>query len=187
MFRGDNRKMDFDKLDGLRKSASIDMSLPETHGGICSQICFQSDSFEEFIPLDKSDDGATVSVQIATYRKALQRIIETDSNRLHAGDLSFELFIPGESSSIQERAEALSIWCQGFMDGVSFLLTEHDLKIDQVENNESFEIIEDFTQISKLDSHSTSEEVDDELALMELIEFVRLSVQMIYDEFRSDS
>ena len=73
------------------------------------------------------------------------------------------------------------------MDGVSFLLTEHDLKIDQVENNESFEIIEDFTQISKLDSHSISEEVDDELALMELIEFVRLSVQMIYDEFRSDS
>ena len=49
---------------------------------------------------------------------------------------------------------------------------------------ESFEIIEDFTQISTLDPHSISEEVDEELALMELIEFIRLSVQMIYDEFR---
>ncbi|HJM09636.1 MAG TPA: hypothetical protein QGG41_06025, partial [Gammaproteobacteria bacterium] len=68
----------------------------------------------------------------------------------------------------------------------SFLLTEHDLKIDQSETKESFEIIEDFTQISTLDSHSISEEVDQELALMELIEFVRLSVQMIYDEFRID-
>ena len=64
-------------------------------------------------------------------------------------------------------------------------MTEHDFKIDQSENKESFEIIEDFTQISTLDSHSINEEVDEELALMELIEFVRLSVQMIYDEFRS--
>ena len=178
--------MDFDKLDELRKSASIDMSLPETHGGICSQICFQSDYFEEFVPLDNSDDGATVSVQIATYRKALKKIIERDLNKLKDGDLSFELIIPGESNSIQERAEALSIWCQGFVDGVSFLMTEHDFKIDQDQKKESFEIIEDFTQISTLDSHSISGEVDEELSLMELIEFVRLSVQMIYDEFRSD-
>ena len=178
--------MDFDKLDELRKSASIDMSLPETHGGICSQICFQSDYFEEFVPLDNSDDGATVSVQIAKYRKALKKIIERDLNKLKDGDLSFELIIPGESNSIQERAEALSIWCQGFVDGVSFLMTEHDFKIDQDQKKESFEIIEDFTQISTLDSHSISGEVDEELSLMELIEFVRLSVQMIYDEFRSD-
>jgi len=106
--------MDYDKLDELRKSASIDMSLPETHGGICSQICFQSDHFDEFVPLDNSDDGATVSVQIATYRKALKKIIERDLNKLKDGDLSFELIIPDESNSIQERAEALSIWCQGF-------------------------------------------------------------------------
>ena len=59
-------------------------------------------------------------------------------------------------------------------------------KIDQDQKKESFEIIEDFTQISTLDSHSISGEVDEELSLMELIEFVRLSVQMIYDEFRSD-
>ena len=74
--------MDFDKLDDLRKSASIDISLPETHGGICSQICFESDYFEEFVPIDNSDDGAAISVQISTYRKALQRIIETDTHKL---------------------------------------------------------------------------------------------------------
>jgi hypothetical protein len=136
------------------------------------------------MPYEKSDDGASVSVQIAAYRKALLRIIETDTKRLNEGDLGFGLIIPGETSSIQERAEALSIWCQGFIDGVGFLLTDQKLKIDQSETKESFEIIEDFTQISTLDPHSINEEVDEELALMELIEFVRLSVQMIYDEFR---
>ena len=65
-------------------------------------------------------------------------------------------------------------------------MTEHDFKIDQDQKKESFEIIEDFTQISTLDSNSISGEVNEELSLMELIEFVRLSVQMIYDEFRSD-
>ena len=177
--------MDFEKLDNLRKSASIDMKLPEVHGGICSQICFDNDYFEEFVPLDQSDDGASVSVQIGAYRKALLKIIDENAKTLKDGDLDFELIIPDENYTIQERAEALSIWCQGFIDGVSFLLSEQGLKIDQSENKESFEIIEDFTQISTLDSHSINEEVDEELALMELIEFVRLSVQMIYDEFRS--
>ena len=177
--------MDFEKLDSLRKSASIDMKLPEVHGGICSQICFDNDYFEEFVPLDQSDDGASVSVQIAAYRKALLKIIDENAKTLKDGDLDFELIIPDENYTIQERAEALSIWCQGFIDGVSSLLSEQGLKIDQSENKESFEIIEDFTQISTLDSHSINEEVDEELALMELIEFVRLSVQMIYDEFRS--
>ena len=177
--------MDFEKLDSLRKSASIDMKLPEAHGGICSQICFDNDYFEEFVPLDQSDDGASVSVQIGAYRKALLKIIDENGKTLKDGDLDFELIIPDENYTIQERAEALSIWCQGFIDGVSVLLSEQGLKIDQSENKESFEIIEDFTQISTLDSHSINEEVDEELALMELIEFVRLSVQMIYDEFRS--
>ena len=120
--------MDYDKLDDLRKSASIDMSPPEMHGGICSQICFKSDHFEEFIPYEKSDDGSSVSVQIRAYRKALLRIIETDAKRLEDGDLDFKLILPEETSSIQERAEALSIWCQGFIDGVGFLLTESNLK-----------------------------------------------------------
>jgi Uncharacterized protein conserved in bacteria len=124
-------------------------------------------------------------VQIGAYRKALLKIIDENVKTLKDGDLDFELIIPDENYTIQERAEALSIWCQGFIDGVSFLLSEHGLKIEQSENKESFEIIEDFTQISTLDSHSINEEVDEELALMELIEFVRLSVQMIYDEFRS--
>ena len=177
--------MDFEKLASLSKSASIDMKLSEAQRGICSQICFDNDYFEEFVPLDQSDDGASVSVQIGAYRKALLKIIDENAKTLKDGDLDFELIIPDENYTIQERAEALSIWCQGFIDGVSFLLSEQGLKIDQSENKESFEIIEDFTQISTLDSHSINEEVDEELALMELIEFVRLSVQMIYDEFRS--
>ena len=114
--------MDFEKLDSLRKSASIDMKLPEAHGGICSQICFDNDYFEEFVPLDQSDDGASVSVQIGAYRKALLKIIDENAKTLKDGDLDFELIIPDENYTIQERAEALSIWCQGFIDGVSSLL-----------------------------------------------------------------
>ena len=74
--------MDFEKLDSLRKSASIDMKLSEAHGGICSQICFDNDYFEEFVPLDQSDDGASVSVQIGAYRKALLKIIDENGKTL---------------------------------------------------------------------------------------------------------
>ena len=121
--------MDFEKLDSLRKSASIDMKLPEAHGGICSQICFDNDYFEEFVPLDQSDDGASVSVQIGAYRKALLKIIDENAKTLKDGDLDFELIIPDENYTIQERAEALSIWCQGFIDGVSFSCQNRALRL----------------------------------------------------------
>ena len=85
--------MDFEKLDSLRKSASIDMKLSEAHGGICSQICFDNDYFEEFVPLDQSDDGASVSVQIGAYRKALLKIIDENGKTLKDGDLDFELIL----------------------------------------------------------------------------------------------
>jgi hypothetical protein len=98
--------MDFEKLDSLRKSASIDMKLSEAHGGICSQICFDNDYFEEFVPLDQSDDGASVSVQIGAYRKALLKIIDENAKTLKDGDLDFELIIPDENyTSKKERAQ----------------------------------------------------------------------------------
>ena len=176
--------MDYDYLDELRKNASLDMSVTETHGGIFCILCFGSDRFEEFIPSDQSDDTTSISLQIKEYREALSDLVTQDDRSLGEGGLDFELIIPSDSYSVVERAEGLSIWGQGFLDGVTFLMAEQIIEIDRNKSKESFEIIEDFTQISRLDPHSIKEEVDDELALMELIEFVRLSVQMIYDDFR---
>ena len=39
-------------------------------------------------------------------------------------------------------------------------------------------------RISTLDSNSISDEQDEEIAFMELVEYVRVSVQLLYEDFR---
>ena len=47
------------------------------------------------------------------------------------------------------------------------------------------EIIEDFSQISKLTSASVMNEGGEELAYMEVVEYVRVSVQLIFEELKA--
>ena len=46
------------------------------------------------------------------------------------------------------------------------------------------EIIEDFSQISTLDPNAILQEQEEEIALMELVEYVRVSVQLFYENLR---
>ena len=63
-------------------------------------------------------------------------------------------------------------------------VAELEIKIDRLGDGEAAEIIEDFAQISTLDSNSISDEQDEEIAFMELVEYVRVSVQLLYEDYR---
>ena len=47
------------------------------------------------------------------------------------------------------------------------------------------EIIEDFSQISKLTSASVTNEGGEELAYMEVVEYVRVGTQLIFEESKA--
>jgi len=45
----------------------------------------------------------------------------------------------------------------------------------------------DFSQISTLDPNSILQEEEEEIALMELVEYVRVSVQLFYENLRGQA
>ena len=63
-------------------------------------------------------------------------------------------------------------------------VAELEIEIKKLGDGEAAEIIEDFAQISTLDSNSISDEQDEEIAFMELVEYVSVSVQLLYEDFR---
>ena len=101
--------------------------------------------------------------------------------------MDFQPLLPDESEPIEVRALALALWCSGFIDGCGMCIAELNIDIKGIGNGEVPEIIEDFSQISTLDPNSILQEEEEEIALMELVEYVRVSVQLFYENLRGQA
>ena len=176
--------MDYKSLDKIRISASITNNISEYHGIICSRLCFGIKEFNDLISKDSNTNHRIVSLQLKEFNTALAEIIEEQENLFKSNVLDFQPLLPDESEPIEVRALALALWCEGFIDGYGMCIAELELDIKSIGDGEISEIIEDFSQISTLDPNSILQEEEEEIALMELIEYVRVSVQLLLENLR---
>ena len=78
-----------------------------------------------------------------------------------------------------ERADALSLWCQGFLYGLGSGPAADPAKV----STEAGEIIRDFTEITHVGVEADEENEENEIAFAEVVEFVRVGVQLLFVEF----
>ena len=176
--------MNYKELEALRKSASDTISIAEYHGNICSYLCCSIDSFDDLLPSEKSDDQSSVSIQVLEFRNALLDLIEETSNALNSSELPFLLLLPNDNESLEKRTTTLSMWCQGFIDGLGLIVSENSSDIGESSMSLLTEIIEDFSQISTLHIQSKENDEEEELAFIELLEYVRVSTELIFVEIK---
>ena len=176
--------MNYKELEALRKSASDTISIAEYHGNICSYLCCSIDSFDDLLPSEKSDDQRSVSIQVLEFRNALLDLIEETSNALNSSELPFLLLLPNDNESLEKRTTTLSMWCQGFIDGLGLIVSENSSDIGESSMSLLTEIIEDFSQISTLHIQSKENDEEEELAFIELLEYVRVSTELIFEEIK---
>jgi uncharacterized protein YgfB (UPF0149 family) len=75
----------------------------------------------------------------------------------------------------------LALWCQGFLIG----LQQGPLTLPQDAPDEATEALDDLAQIAQLSYGDIDSNDDDETAYIELVEYVRLSILMLYHEIKS--
>ena len=94
----------------------------------------------------------------------------------------FDLLLPDGDASQLERGEAISSWCQGFITG----LCHEDTAVMESEEDEVREAIASIMEIGHLEL-----DLDDpdgnERALVEVEEFLRVAVQLVYDHLQPAS
>ena len=176
--------MDYKDLDDLRKRTSYSMDIAEYHGNICLYLCCNIDSFEDFLPSEKSDDESHISIHVIEFKNALLDLIDKTSNELNSTELPFLLLLPSDDESLKKRTTALSLWCQGFIDGLGLVISEGNSSLGESSMSLLSEIFDDFSQISTLTSHSIKNEEEEELSFIELFEYVRVSTELIFEEVK---
>ena len=76
------------------------------------------------------------------------------------------------------RADALSLWCQGFLYGLGSGTTSDPGQVSL----EAGEIIRDLTEITHVGVEADEETEENEAAFAEVVEFVRVGVQLLFVE-----
>ena len=92
-------------------------------------------------------------------------------------DYSFNPLLPEDNEPIASRTQALSLWCQGFLFGLSV----SGLKTLDALSEASREIVEDFSSIAQLEEQFEEGE-NEESAYMELVEYLRIGTFTLIDE-----
>lgn len=165
-------------LDEILRRAGAECDAAECHGAITGLICSEPgvglQPWLNQIMAELDPD----SVHVAECRTALLNLYQACRAELASDLLIFAPMLPDDDESISVRASALGRWCQSFLFGLSLGgLPELPRMPDQVS-----EVISDLSELTRAGVDECENEDDNEGAYAELIEFIRVSVQLVFEE-----
>jgi uncharacterized protein YgfB (UPF0149 family) len=169
----------YDEFERVLRDARALPEPSEAHGTLAGALCSSSDYgllewLHEILPDDSPEDAALQS-------SVLQNVYESMVRTLTGNEADFGPLLPDDSVPLSARTEALSLWCQGFLYGLGSGPAADPSKV----STEAGEIIRDFTEITHVGVDAGEENEENEVAFAEVVEFVRVGVQLLFVEFAS--
>lgn len=174
----DSELPSFKELSDILQKIQPHCHVSQIHGLLCGHICATVG--------DEIDLWNCVFPNVKKDRKAeeiLKELYESTYHQLSEFSFEFTLLLPDDGVDINTRAEALGLWCQGFLTG----LEQSDVAIQSVANPELKEALDDIIEIAQITFGDIASNDEDESAYYELIEYVRLSVLLVFQELRTDA
>jgi uncharacterized protein YgfB (UPF0149 family) len=166
----------YDDFQRVLRDARALPDPAEAHGSLAGALCSSRNYgliewLHEILPEDSPDEAALQS-------SVLQNVYDSMVRSLGGNDANFEPLLPDDDAPLVERAEALSSWCQGFLYGLGSGNTADPSKV----SSEAGEIIRDLTEITHVGVADDEENEENETAFAEVVEFVRVGVQLLFVE-----
>lgn len=156
--------------------ASIGIDAAELHGSICGLLAAGG----RVAGADWLDALAVEGPRPAS-GGVLDRLRSQTLKQLGDTDYGFDLLLPGEETDLGDRIEALGSWCRGFLGGFGLGGTRPEQM-----GEEAREAVDDLARIAQAEL-SFEDGEEDENALAEIIEFVRVAVLLLHSEHGGDS
>ena len=165
----------FPEITRVLRDLQSSVPAAESHGCLCGALCTTAQySVERWLdelvaqPDDPADD-----------RRGPLSLLFTDTVRALRGDeMEFELLLPDDDSALEDRAVALSQWCQGFLYGFG---SGDPVDAQQLPPDVD-EVLRDLTHIGRATVESRDGSEEEEQAYAQIVEYVRVGVQLIHDE-----
>lgn len=165
-----------DDIDALIGRMRLGTEASELHGSLCGYLAgggsLRGSSVLAALQLD--GEGAEPA---ADDRALLDRLAVQCESELADPELGFEPLLPADDRPLAERADAMADWCRGFLGGFGLAGTGAHAQLSE----ESQEVLRDVGAIAA-SSFELDNEEEDEDALIELQEFVRIGAMLLHTE-----
>lgn len=156
----------------------VGVGASELHGSVSGYLCGGGNAgapaLLSALELESDDTQAN-----DTGRRLLGELYAETRVQLDDPELGFEPLLPDAARPLAERGDALVDWCRGFLGGLGLGQAGR-----RGLSEEGAEILRDLDIIAA--SHFSYGDSDDENSLMEVFEFVRIGVLLLYAELRSE-
>mgnify|MGYP001181024884 FL=1 len=167
---------DYSEIVALLQNAGAEASPAELHGVVVGLVCGGVENrlhclLDYLYPSGERNAGDD---RLHNLLAGLDRDAGRD---LESGQLAFRLLLPDDDWDEYLRVEALAQWCEGFLHG----LGRGQLAADKPLPDDVRELLNDFAEITRADPDSAGDEDEADAALTEIVEYVRVGVQTIYE------
>ena len=180
---------DIPQLEGLLFDADAALGATESHGVLCGMLCAQGATEAAQWMLFVLGEQEESSNTLQQAGKKLLQIHQMSVEQMNDSDAEFELMLPDDEEPLEVRVEALGTWCQGFVYGLAVGGIKEDTELPE----DSTELIKDILEISRagyvVDDEAEmavmeDNDEEDEVAFMEVSEYVRMGILLIYEELQ---
>lgn len=172
----DTELIGHDRLDALIVRLRLGTDASELHGSLCGYLAGGGALGETplLAALQLDDDAVDPAPDDQALLEQLVRQCEAE---LADPELGFEPLLPEDDRPLVERAEALVDWCRGFLGGFGLAGAPAHATL----SDEAQEILRDLGTIAG-SAFDFNDEAEDEDALIEVQEFVRIGALLLHTE-----
>ncbi len=156
--------------DAIRR-AGLATDPSELHGALCGWLAGGGENSSAW-PARVLVDDALASAQDGP----LEQMRQASAEQLEDRSFGFDLLLPESEGAPTLRAEALFDWCRGFLGGFGLASGAHPPL-----SEEAHEALLDLARLAQA-APEVSDEDEDEDALAEIEEFVRVAVLLLHGD-----
>ena len=171
-----NGLMGHDDIDALIMRLRLGTEPSELHGSLCGYLAGGGSLRNTTVLAALQLDGEATQPG-PDDQAQLDRLAKQCETELADPELGFEPLLPEDDRPLTERAEAMVDWCRGFLGGFGLAGASAHAQL----SDEAQEILRDLGTIAA-SAFDFGNETEDEDALIEVQEFVRVGAMLLHTE-----
>ena len=177
---------DISDLEELLYRIDATMGAAEAHGALCGMLCARGTvELSEWVDHVIGEQGQGSDLLHDVVHK-LSELHQSTLDLMSDASGDFRLLLLDDEEALPERVETLADWCKGFVYG----LAAGGIREDSELPDDAAELLSDMVEISRasheVDDAAVADQDDneDEVAYMEIEEYVRMGTLLIYEELQ---
>jgi hypothetical protein len=177
---------DINEIESALRRVDATMGASEAHGVLCGMLCARgSVELSEWVD-HATGEQSTDNDYLPELAQMMSVLHRSTLEQMNDSMAEFSLLLPDDEEPLSERVMSLAAWCQGFVYGLAAggIHQDNELPAD------SSELLRDMVEISRaahddevLDEDDNEFE-EDEIAYMEILEYVRAGTLLMYEELQ---